>query len=160
MTKDLSLGVGYRYVSFDKEYDAPALLYLSFRQALIDHYAQSIVGLVFFPTYVLFQPPSTVLTRKLGPRTFLATICMLWGAVEIVGILCSSVIACCSLNFSRGLALSGHGQTCSGFGSYLGYSNQVCIQVLSTFWLHGTLGVSDTVRAARFSLQQANMHFR
>ena len=60
---------------------------LSSKQALIDRHAQSIIVLVFFPTYVLFQPPSTVLTRKLGPRTFLASICMFWGAVEIVGIL-------------------------------------------------------------------------
>ena len=42
--------------------------------------------LVFFPTYVIFQPPATVLTRKLGPRKFLASICLLWGAIEIVSI--------------------------------------------------------------------------
>ncbi|KAL8789791.1 MAG: hypothetical protein Q9195_006683 [Heterodermia aff. obscurata] len=44
----------------------------------------SIVVLVFFPTYVVFQPPATVLTRKLGPRKFLASICLLWGVIEIV----------------------------------------------------------------------------
>ena len=49
-----------------------------------DHDLQSIVVLVFFPTYVIFQPPATVLTRKLGPRKFLASICLLWGAIEIV----------------------------------------------------------------------------
>ena len=47
---------------------------------------QSIIVLVFFPTYVVFQPPATVLTRKLGPRKFLASICLLWGVIEIVGI--------------------------------------------------------------------------
>lgn len=56
MTKDLALDVGYRY---------------------------SIVVLVFFPTYVLFQPPATVLTRRLGPRKFLSAITLLWGIVEI-----------------------------------------------------------------------------
>ena len=45
---------------------------------------QSIVVLVFFPTYVIFQPLATYLVRKVGPRKFLATIAMLWGVVEIV----------------------------------------------------------------------------
>lgn len=49
-----------------------------------DFSLQSIVVLVFFPTYVIFQPPATVLTRKLGPRKFLASICLLWGAIEMV----------------------------------------------------------------------------
>ena len=45
---------------------------------------QSTVVLVFFPTYVVFQPPATVLSRKVGPRKFLAAICLLWGILEIV----------------------------------------------------------------------------
>ncbi|KAL8694367.1 MAG: hypothetical protein Q9224_003583 [Gallowayella concinna] len=57
MTDDLQLNVGFRY---------------------------SIIVLVFFPTYVIFQPPATLLTRKLGPRKFLATITLLWGVLEIV----------------------------------------------------------------------------
>ncbi|KAL8960469.1 MAG: hypothetical protein Q9183_005460, partial [Haloplaca sp. 2 TL-2023] len=56
MTDELALDVGYRY---------------------------SIVVLVFFPTYVIFQLPSTYLTRKLGPRKFLAAIVLLWGAIMI-----------------------------------------------------------------------------
>lgn len=48
--------------------------------------------LVFFPTYVVFQPPATLLTRKLGPRKFLASITLLWGATEIVR---SPIHACC-----------------------------------------------------------------
>lgn len=40
----------------------------------------SIITLVFFITYVLFQPPATVTVRKLGPRVFLALITLLWGA--------------------------------------------------------------------------------
>lgn len=58
MTKELSLDVGFRY---------------------------STVVLVFFPTYVVFQPLATVLSRKVGPRKFLASIALLWGATEIVG---------------------------------------------------------------------------
>ncbi|KAI1659477.1 MFS general substrate transporter [Daldinia decipiens] len=43
----------------------------------------SIVTLVFFVTYILFQPPSTILIRKVGPRIFLSTITLAWGAVMI-----------------------------------------------------------------------------
>lgn len=42
-----------------------------------------IITLVFFITYILFQPPSTVIVRKLGPRWHLAGITVLWGAVMI-----------------------------------------------------------------------------
>ncbi|GAB7343280.1 hypothetical protein MBLNU457_1336t1 [Dothideomycetes sp. NU457] len=43
----------------------------------------SIATLVFFCTYIVFQPPSTVLTRKIGPRVYLSTIALLWGVVMI-----------------------------------------------------------------------------
>ncbi|KAF2839395.1 MFS general substrate transporter [Patellaria atrata CBS 101060] len=49
---------------------------------LID-FRYSIVTLVFFTTYVVFQPPSTIIVRKIGPRIHLATITLLWGAVMI-----------------------------------------------------------------------------
>ncbi|KAH7378567.1 major facilitator superfamily domain-containing protein [Cadophora sp. MPI-SDFR-AT-0126] len=43
----------------------------------------SIITLVFFTTYIVFQPPSTVIVRKIGPRIHLACITLLWGAVMI-----------------------------------------------------------------------------
>ncbi|KAI2464711.1 major facilitator superfamily MFS-1 [Annulohypoxylon bovei var. microspora] len=43
----------------------------------------SIVTLVFFITYIIFQPPSTIVIRKVGPRIFLPTIILAWGAVMI-----------------------------------------------------------------------------
>lgn len=43
----------------------------------------SIITLVFFITYILFQPPATAATRKIGPRVFLSTIALLWGATMI-----------------------------------------------------------------------------
>jgi MFS family permease len=43
----------------------------------------SVVTLVFFTTYIVFQPPATVIVRKLGPRSFLASIVVAWGAVMI-----------------------------------------------------------------------------
>lgn len=39
--------------------------------------------LVFFISYVLFQPPATIICRKFGPRYFLSTITLLWGAIMI-----------------------------------------------------------------------------
>ncbi|RMZ87274.1 hypothetical protein DV736_g5504, partial [Chaetothyriales sp. CBS 134916] len=43
----------------------------------------SISVLLFFITYVLLQPPATVVLRKVGPRIFLPTITMLWGMAMI-----------------------------------------------------------------------------
>jgi len=43
----------------------------------------SVVTLVFFTTYIVFQPPSTVIIRKLGPRLHLSSITTAWGAVMI-----------------------------------------------------------------------------
>ncbi|ETI20026.1 hypothetical protein G647_09041 [Cladophialophora carrionii CBS 160.54] len=44
----------------------------------------SIIVVVFFLTYVLLQPPSTVVIRKIGPRIFLPTITLLWGLTLLV----------------------------------------------------------------------------
>ncbi|KAI0200663.1 major facilitator superfamily domain-containing protein [Astrocystis sublimbata] len=43
----------------------------------------SIVTLAFFPAYIVFQPTSTVLVRKIGPRIHIAVITVAWGAVMI-----------------------------------------------------------------------------
>ncbi|TKX25770.1 MFS transporter-like protein 31 [Elsinoe australis] len=43
----------------------------------------SITTLVFFISYILFQPPATVLTRKIGPRLFLGALAFGWGVVMI-----------------------------------------------------------------------------
>lgn len=43
----------------------------------------NIIVLVFFITYVLLQPPATVILRKVGPRKFLPTIALLWGCTMI-----------------------------------------------------------------------------
>lgn len=40
---------------------------------------------MFFVPYVIFQPPMTVIIRKLGPTYFLSTIIVSWGVVMIVG---------------------------------------------------------------------------
>ncbi|KAK0725386.1 major facilitator superfamily domain-containing protein [Lasiosphaeris hirsuta] len=43
----------------------------------------SIISLVFFITYVVFQPPSTVVVRAIGPRIHLGLITLLWGGLMI-----------------------------------------------------------------------------
>jgi sugar phosphate permease len=43
----------------------------------------SIIVLLFFITYVLLQPPATVVLRKVGPRIFLPSITLLWGVTMI-----------------------------------------------------------------------------
>jgi MFS family permease len=43
----------------------------------------SIITLVFFFTYVFLQPPATVILRKMGPQTFLPSICLAWGILTI-----------------------------------------------------------------------------
>ncbi|KAL2163455.1 hypothetical protein VTH06DRAFT_5513 [Thermothelomyces fergusii] len=43
----------------------------------------SIISLIFFVTYIIFQPPSTVIVRKIGPRLHLAVITILWGSCMI-----------------------------------------------------------------------------
>jgi MFS family permease len=46
--------------------------------------AYTIVSLVFFLPYALFQPPATVMIREIGPRRFLSAIVLFWGATMIV----------------------------------------------------------------------------
>ncbi len=43
----------------------------------------SLVVLLFFVPYVLFQPPATVLLRKIGPKPFLAATTLVWGLATI-----------------------------------------------------------------------------
>ncbi|KAI1125051.1 major facilitator superfamily domain-containing protein [Nemania abortiva] len=43
----------------------------------------SIVTLAFFPSYILFQPTSTVLVRKLGPRIHISVITAAWGVIML-----------------------------------------------------------------------------
>ncbi|KAI1103751.1 MFS general substrate transporter [Jackrogersella minutella] len=43
----------------------------------------SVVTLVFFITYIIFQPPSTIIIRKIGPRIYLPSLILAWGVVMI-----------------------------------------------------------------------------
>jgi MFS family permease len=50
---------------------------------LLRDYRYNIANLVFFIPYIIFQPPSTILVRRIGPRIHLALITVFWGAVMI-----------------------------------------------------------------------------
>ncbi|GJD03343.1 major facilitator superfamily transporter [Colletotrichum higginsianum] len=56
MTKELSLQIDNRY---------------------------GIASLLFFIPYIIFQPPSTIVVRKIGPRLHLGGLTLLWGGVMI-----------------------------------------------------------------------------
>lgn len=43
----------------------------------------NVASLVFFVTYTIFQPPSTVICRAIGPRLHISAITLLWGAVVV-----------------------------------------------------------------------------
>ncbi|CAM6123429.1 unnamed protein product [Calypogeia fissa] len=47
------------------------------------HDRYSLITWIFFVPYVLFQPPVTVVIRKIGPRTFLSVIVVCWGATMV-----------------------------------------------------------------------------
>ncbi|KAF4589162.1 Major facilitator superfamily domain, general substrate transporter [Ophiocordyceps camponoti-floridani] len=46
-------------------------------------YRYNLANLVFFFTYIAFQPPSTVLVRRIGPRLHLSVVVLFWGAVTV-----------------------------------------------------------------------------
>jgi hypothetical protein len=66
--------VGFRYVS-SSSYKSSAHIGAN--------EPQNIISLVFFPTYIIFQIPSTVIVRVLGPRVHLGTITLLWGSIMV-----------------------------------------------------------------------------
>jgi hypothetical protein len=39
---------------------------------------------LFFVSYIIFQPFATAVIRRLGPRKFISTIILTWGAVMVV----------------------------------------------------------------------------
>ncbi|KND89265.1 putative transporter [Tolypocladium ophioglossoides CBS 100239] len=49
----------------------------------LEGFRYNIANLVFFIPYILFQPPSTILVRGIGPRVHLAGITLFWGAAMI-----------------------------------------------------------------------------
>lgn len=58
---------------------------------------------MFFVPYVIFQPPMTVITRKIGPTIFLGTIVITWGAILVVRIIIAGVISGLTQSVGNGI---------------------------------------------------------
>ncbi|KAH7037872.1 major facilitator superfamily domain-containing protein [Microdochium trichocladiopsis] len=67
----------------------------------------SIITLIFFVSYIIFQPPSTIIIRKLGPRLHLSIIILLWGAVMIGMGFAPNFSAMAALRFVLGILEAG-----------------------------------------------------
>lgn len=97
---------------------------------LIDN-RYGIISLVFFVTYILFQPPSTVLVRKIGPRIHLSTITFLWG--------------CCMI----GMGFVADWKHMAGLRVVLGVLEAgffpSCVYLLSTWYTRYEVGVRNSV---------------
>jgi MFS family permease len=46
-------------------------------------YGYSTITLIFFVSYIVFQPAMTILCRKIGPKIFLSAACLAWGVVLV-----------------------------------------------------------------------------
>ncbi|KAJ3497183.1 hypothetical protein NLG97_g2098 [Lecanicillium saksenae] len=53
------------------------------KELVLTGFRYNIANLVFFITYIVFQPPSTILIRAIGPRTHLSVITFLWGVITL-----------------------------------------------------------------------------
>ncbi|KAK3385038.1 major facilitator superfamily domain-containing protein [Podospora didyma] len=91
----------------------------------------SIVSLVFFVTYIIFQPPSTVIVRKIGPRVHMACITVLWG--------------CCMI----GMGFVANFEQLTGLRVLLGVLEAgffpSCVYLLSTWYTRYELGKRNSV---------------
>ncbi|OOQ83272.1 Major Facilitator Superfamily protein [Penicillium brasilianum] len=74
MMQDLELYIGFRYVGHHAQSSSSDLLICD---------VQSIMILVFFVTYIIFQPLAAATIRYFGPRIFISAIVMTWGACLI-----------------------------------------------------------------------------
>ncbi|KAK0649424.1 major facilitator superfamily domain-containing protein [Cercophora newfieldiana] len=91
----------------------------------------NIISLVFFVTYIVFQPPSTVIVRKIGPRIHLAAITILWGGCMI------------------GMGFSGNWRVMAGLRVVLGVLEAgffpSCVYLLSTWYTRYDVGVRNSM---------------
>ncbi|KAK8228866.1 general substrate transporter [Phyllosticta capitalensis] len=80
----VTVGVMYCISLMDRtNLSAANIAGMSVELDMVKGYRYSLVTLVFFITYVVFQPLSTGLVRKIGPRLHLAAITVFWGATMI-----------------------------------------------------------------------------
>ncbi|KAL4890226.1 major facilitator superfamily domain-containing protein [Aspergillus ambiguus] len=73
---------------------------------------QSTMVVTFFPFYTLFQPPMTVIARKVGPRMFLGGLTVAWGLVMVGFGLINDWKALVGLRCALGLLEAGFFPSC------------------------------------------------
>jgi hypothetical protein len=108
-----------------------------------------LIVLIFFIPYVLFQPPVTVVLRKVGPRRFLTAITLLWGDCMIVRLPLQA-----SLTQRMDSVLSSNGNRCLASVASWVFSKQVSsLAVL----ISSQCGIHDTSckSATQFSISSA-----
>lgn len=86
---------------------------------------KTLLILLFFPFYILFQPPMTAIARKLRPRRFLCGIVISWGLVIVGHGLVQSWQSMLALRCLLGLFEAGF------------FSG--CVYLLSTWYIRGNL---------------------
>jgi MFS family permease len=79
----LTLGFLYSVSLMDRNNLGIAFVAVMGVDLLLTGSRYSIIVLIFFITYVALQASATVFLRKVGPRIFLPTIALLWGATMI-----------------------------------------------------------------------------
>ncbi|CAI6084580.1 unnamed protein product [Clonostachys chloroleuca] len=79
----VTLGVLYCISLMDRTNMSAANIAGMSKELVLTGFRYNIANLVFFIPYILFQPPSTILIRKIGPRIHLSAITAFWGAAMI-----------------------------------------------------------------------------
>lgn len=92
--------------------------------------------MLFFPTYVIFQPPMTVIARKVGPRIFLSAVCAAWGVVMMCFGFSNSWGVLAGLRALLGLFESAFFPTCVFLISTWYVRHEVAVRI-SCFYLLG-----------------------
>ena len=72
----------------------------------------SVATLVFFVTYIVFQPPSTVIVRALGPRIHISAVTLAWGATMIGMGFCPTFDSIVGLRLVMGIFEAGFFPSC------------------------------------------------
>lgn len=79
----------------------------------------SIMTLAFFPTYIVFELPSTVLIRWIGPRIHLSAITLTWGIILIGFGYCNDWTTLTGLRVILGVLEAGFFPGCMYFLRYV-----------------------------------------
>lgn len=72
-----------RMLTLQSEAELPSYVSHFTLQVRLYHYIDHLLVLVFFIGYVIFEIPSNIVIRKIGPANWLSFIALAWGGVSI-----------------------------------------------------------------------------